>query len=265
MSSSPSYKTEAQCLQACKEGACCEGTTCSVRPQCQCQGTGQTFKGVGTTCDPNPCGCFSPIYGQFDLSVYIPAGAMLLNFHNSGYGVVNRNAVTASASFAGNIPADGVPLILSNSLAPSELNPVLTSTKIAYVRLSRLGNMVSDCNISWTMSTTFWPSVELPGGEPNGYYTLRDYSDAAATSIGFATLNVDWTITGSLWQQTGTSTPVSFARGGQCESSCSATILHTRNADAASLKNPITNAAIGAASPVAVGSVTFTRLANPLP
>jgi hypothetical protein len=51
----PSYKTEAECLQACKEGACCEGTTCTVKPQCQCQGTGKTFKGVGTTCEGNPC------------------------------------------------------------------------------------------------------------------------------------------------------------------------------------------------------------------
>jgi hypothetical protein len=50
-----SYATESDCLDACKEGACCEGTTCSVKPQCQCQGTGQTFKGVGTTCTPSPC------------------------------------------------------------------------------------------------------------------------------------------------------------------------------------------------------------------
>lgn len=49
------YATESDCLQACKEGACCENGTCSVKPQCQCQGTGQTFKGVGTTCSPNPC------------------------------------------------------------------------------------------------------------------------------------------------------------------------------------------------------------------
>jgi len=61
VSSSPSYKTEAQCLQACKEGACCEDgpvgspPTCSVKPQCQCQVAGQVFKGVGTVCDPNPC------------------------------------------------------------------------------------------------------------------------------------------------------------------------------------------------------------------
>ena len=50
-----SYKTEAECNQACKEGACCEGTTCTVKPQCQCQGTGKTFQGVGTVCSPNPC------------------------------------------------------------------------------------------------------------------------------------------------------------------------------------------------------------------
>jgi hypothetical protein len=117
------YATEADCLAACKEGACCEGTTCSVKPQCQCNSDslgwgsccgpdtatnigGQTglrcrtetkaaclarggvwrykvpctvssddspansicqtttsstpeptFKGVGTVCTPNPCGC----------------------------------------------------------------------------------------------------------------------------------------------------------------------------------------------------------------
>jgi len=50
-----SYATEADCLQACKEGACCDGTTCTVKPQCQCQGAGKVFKGVGTTCSPNPC------------------------------------------------------------------------------------------------------------------------------------------------------------------------------------------------------------------
>lgn len=49
------YATEAECLAACKEGACCEGTSCSVKPQCQCQGTGKVFKGVGTVCTPNPC------------------------------------------------------------------------------------------------------------------------------------------------------------------------------------------------------------------
>jgi len=50
------YATEAECLQACKEGACCNGTTCTVKPQCQCNAAaGECFKGVGTTCEPNPC------------------------------------------------------------------------------------------------------------------------------------------------------------------------------------------------------------------
>jgi hypothetical protein len=114
-----SYATQADCLQACQEGACCEGTSCSVKPQCQCkcrsnsccgpdtmtvngvtgprcrggtesecaarggvwrpcygcsadaatpdnsicspgdrpQANAPSFKGVGTTCTPNPCCC----------------------------------------------------------------------------------------------------------------------------------------------------------------------------------------------------------------
>jgi hypothetical protein len=119
------YRTEADCVNACREGACCQGTSCSVKPQCQCvcqsgsccgpdmftNAAGETgprcrtetkaqcdarggtfrcgvgcvrptdegggaprpgidiclslesspsspvFKGVGTTCTPNPCPC----------------------------------------------------------------------------------------------------------------------------------------------------------------------------------------------------------------
>jgi hypothetical protein len=51
----PSYTTEADCLQACKEGACCDNVGCSVKPQCQCQGATQVFKGVGTTCSAGQC------------------------------------------------------------------------------------------------------------------------------------------------------------------------------------------------------------------
>lgn len=50
------FASEAECLEACKEGACCESDgTCNVRPQCQCQGEGQAFRGVGTVCVPNQC------------------------------------------------------------------------------------------------------------------------------------------------------------------------------------------------------------------
>ena len=68
------YATEAECLQACKEGACCEGTTCSVKPQCQCQGTGKTFKGVGAVCEPNPCG---PCFGKCQAGLSTPDSLLL--------------------------------------------------------------------------------------------------------------------------------------------------------------------------------------------
>ena len=55
-----SYKTEAECNQACKEGACCEGTTCSVKPQCQCVGDDKKFRGVGTTCAADTCQFCTP-------------------------------------------------------------------------------------------------------------------------------------------------------------------------------------------------------------
>ena len=42
-----SYATESDCLNACKEGACCDGTTCTVKPQCQCQCT------TGRCCGPD--------------------------------------------------------------------------------------------------------------------------------------------------------------------------------------------------------------------
>lgn len=52
------FATEAECLEACKEGACCESNgTCNVRPKCQCQAVGQTFRGVGTPCTATLCGC----------------------------------------------------------------------------------------------------------------------------------------------------------------------------------------------------------------
>lgn len=41
------FATEAECNQACREGACCEGTTCTVKPACQCQCT------TGRCCGPD--------------------------------------------------------------------------------------------------------------------------------------------------------------------------------------------------------------------
>jgi hypothetical protein len=69
------FATEADCLNACKEGACCNGTSCSVKPQCQCDAAaGEVFKGVGTVCSPNPClpcGCENtPVSATFSISGY---------------------------------------------------------------------------------------------------------------------------------------------------------------------------------------------------
>lgn len=48
----------AQNCGCCEEGACCNGTTCSVKPQSQCNAAaGEVFKGAGTVCSPNPCLC----------------------------------------------------------------------------------------------------------------------------------------------------------------------------------------------------------------
>jgi hypothetical protein len=55
-----SYATEAECNQACKEGACCEGTVCSVKPQCQCQGDDKRFQGIGTVCAADTCQLCTP-------------------------------------------------------------------------------------------------------------------------------------------------------------------------------------------------------------
>jgi hypothetical protein len=48
--SSGGYKTLAECLEACGEGACCTGASCSIVPKCLCQGEGQSFRGVGSSC-----------------------------------------------------------------------------------------------------------------------------------------------------------------------------------------------------------------------
>ena len=77
------FATEAECLAACKEGACCTGTKCTVKPQCQCDAAaGEVFKGVGTVCGTAAVGWsksrslvisggegdFAAFNGRFDMS-----------------------------------------------------------------------------------------------------------------------------------------------------------------------------------------------------
>ena len=68
------FATEADCLNACKEGACCNGTTCSVKPQCQCDAAaGEVFKGIGTVCSPNPCIILCPCCDEGPAPPFIAA------------------------------------------------------------------------------------------------------------------------------------------------------------------------------------------------
>jgi len=45
------------CTCTCCCGACCEAGVCSVLLESECTEIGGVFKGKGTTCDPDPCGC----------------------------------------------------------------------------------------------------------------------------------------------------------------------------------------------------------------
>lgn len=43
------YRTQEECLNACKEGACCEGASCSVKPKCRCKCMSNSCCGPDTT------------------------------------------------------------------------------------------------------------------------------------------------------------------------------------------------------------------------
>lgn len=83
------YTTEADCLQACREGACCEGTTCTVKPQCQCQGTGKTFKGVGTVCAPNPCIVCSDWFSSLPQTLTVELQDCIDNAYGTDFATMN--------------------------------------------------------------------------------------------------------------------------------------------------------------------------------
>lgn len=104
------YATEAECLEACGEGACCDGTTCSVKPQCQCNAAaGEVFKGVGTVCSPNPClicGCVT--------TPQLPA-SMLVEFSGFSFAYVDSintlSDMTGAEQFLANFLHGIAPLI----------------------------------------------------------------------------------------------------------------------------------------------------------
>ena len=96
-----SFLNEVDCLSlGCKEGACCEGTTCTVKPECQCQGTGKAFKGVGTTCTPNPCLCCCEFFDLHagGVSVTKNADSYCVASNNRAIGPCDSSAVVVSVS-----------------------------------------------------------------------------------------------------------------------------------------------------------------------
>lgn len=52
------YCCDGECKSTPCTGACCDATFgCSQSTEANCTGEGVTFKGLGVSCDPNPCGC----------------------------------------------------------------------------------------------------------------------------------------------------------------------------------------------------------------
>jgi hypothetical protein len=187
-----SYTTEAACLNACKEGACCEGTVCSVKPACQCQGTGKTFKGVGTVCTPNPCcgGCFVSIGAKVPSSAsgVGSAGTVLTrgsacNCEVPGYPYFYIGLLCTSSGMRVNVmfwpDAAGLPLsrlwspLLSLTI-PADCSGVTYATQCA----SNVGAERVNCGANG------WPTTTTT-------FTRSDFSDVAASwgPIPYASLS----------------------------------------------------------------------------
>jgi hypothetical protein len=96
------YPTEAECNQACREGACCEGTSCSVKAQCQCQGEGKTFKGVGTTCASQNGACCEDTAGGPSCSIKNSCECVGVGKSFKGIGTTCSGSCNQCLGFASN-------------------------------------------------------------------------------------------------------------------------------------------------------------------
>lgn len=79
----------------CCGGACCNGTTCTVKPQEECNAAaGEVFKGVGTVCDPNPCLCCgttdTPEHLMLTITNFLWEGFPLPALQVNGDYIINR-------------------------------------------------------------------------------------------------------------------------------------------------------------------------------
>jgi hypothetical protein len=185
------FTSEAECLQACKEGACCDGATCTVKPQCQCVCTtgsccgpeietingitgpkcrdytqisrdaciaaGGTwrcntfctqwggdlefgiqplpctslagsaepvFKGVGTTCSPNPCGAKCYRQNGYRAVLYAQASGVCEECRKSklvGFFPTYQAAQNALSAYQAVVLADPGCVIQSQQIVPVEI------------------------------------------------------------------------------------------------------------------------------------------------
>jgi len=131
--SSGGHKTEADCNQACKEGACCEGTSCTVKPQCQCQGAGKVFSGVGTVCTPNPCLCYCDSGSLVPESIYaVLSGGTLWD----QVVILNRIPGGASVSWNSGMDAAGFNVAHFRAIGTWWATKSFSSCKTFYAMLS---------------------------------------------------------------------------------------------------------------------------------
>jgi len=179
---SGSYATEADCLNACKEGACCEGTTCSVTPQCQCQGTGQVFKGVGTTCSPNPCVVACPCpSGTQDTGAMPKSIHVSVSISGECYSVLNTYPIDPSIYNEQLDCAEGISLAQSYTLARTSAEsgasgyvyygPATPSSNslMAYIFMTTSAGRIRDPSIGGYLdapSCYFYLSVAFPVQPP---------------------------------------------------------------------------------------------------
>jgi hypothetical protein len=138
------YATEADCLNACKEGACCESNgTCSVKPACQCQGTGKVFKGVGTVCTPNPClicGCATADSIPQSLCIEFKDFAFEYNFCIIGNCSLVQNAETQLANYLHGL----------RPVLPLKTTVTANTQSIAYSTPGCLSSPCAGCDPSFT-------------------------------------------------------------------------------------------------------------------
>lgn len=199
------FTSEADCLNACKEGACCESNgTCNVRPQCQCQGAGQTFQGIGTVCSPNPCGCpcvgppffdtpgNSSLRGQSpaigNIAVQITDGPAIIRGEYSLVFVYPTDNADYQANgyrwtYAANIPggAMSINVRFGPTIVACSANTVNCGTQ-AYVRVFAFGEDFFFSGVSGTPAQSTLAGCTLPCGNVITNYAVSHSGFASGSA-----------------------------------------------------------------------------------